>query len=407
MNLQLNNGNIRACVKTHAFCKLTQEKEEKIIMESTNHWVSIWGNAASISDNKPERYTKDMTLRYPIYVPFSGESIRLTFDNFNVTEDVKISRVTVLYKGEFYPVLYNGEREMMIPAEGKIVTDALDIHVDADETLEVSFYFGDYAQMRASVVVTGPLSQGYYTNGDQTENANLNSATTRPTSQVYFLTNVSVLTEQENRALVCFGDSITAQAWPDYLKLRCKEESFNHTAVIRRAVSGSRILRQYDCIAYECYGVSGDKRYPHDLPTDGADTVIILHGINDIIHPVGEEENEFRPWSDLPTVEDLIEGFKEYVKLARELGYKVYAATLLPMAGWRTDAPFRQDIRHAYNEFLRTTDLVDGVIDFDKVMQNPSEPNRLNGEYDSGDHLHPGEVGHKKMAMIVPKEILK
>ena len=376
-------------------------------MESTNHWVSIWGNAASISDNKPERYTKDMTLRYPIYVPFSGESIRLTFDNFNVTEDVKISRVTVLYKGEFYPVLYNGEREMMIPAEGKIVTDALDIHVDADETLEVSFYFGDYAQMRASVVVTGPLSQGYYTNGDQTENANLNSATTRPTSQVYFLTNVSVLTEQENRAIVCFGDSITAQAWPDYLKLRCKEESFNHTAVIRRAVSGSRILRQYDCIAYECYGVSGDKRYPHDLPTDGADTVIILHGINDIIHPVGEEENEFRPWSDLPTVEDLIEGFKEYVKLARELGYKVYAATLLPMAGWRTDAPFRQDIRHAYNEFLRTTDLVDGVIDFDKVMQNPSEPNRLNGEYDSGDHLHPGEVGHKKMAMIVPKEILK
>ena len=393
--------------KNACFLQTYTRKEEKIIMKSTNHWVSIWGNAASISDNKPERYTKDMTLRYPIYVPFSGESIRLTFDNFNGTEDVKISRVTVLYKGEFYPVLYNGEREMMIPAEGKIVTDALDIHVDADETLEVSFYFGDYAQMRASVVVTGPLSQGYYTNGDQTENANLNSATTRPTSQVYFLTKVSVLTEQENRAIVCFGDSITAQAWPDYLKLRCREEGFNHTAVIRRAVSGSRILRQYDCIAYECYGVSGDKRYPHDLPTDGADTVIILHGINDIIHPVGEEENEFRPWSDLPTVENLIEGFKEYVKLARELGYKVYAATLLPMAGWRTDAPFRQDIRHAYNEFLRTTDLVDGVIDFDKVMQNPSEPNRLNGEYDSGDHLHPGEVGHKKMAMIVPKEILK
>lgn len=376
-------------------------------MENTKHWVSIWGNAASISDNKPERYTKDMTLRYPIYVPFSGDSIRLTFDNFNGTEDVKISKATILYQGQFYPVLCNGEREMTIPTEGKIVTDALDIKVAANDTLEVSFYFGDYAQMRASVVVEGPLSKGYYTDGDQTETVILNAATTRPTQQIYFLTNVSILTEQENRAIVCFGDSITAQAWPDYLKLRCKEEGFNHTSVIRRAVSGSRILRQYDCNAYECYGVSGDKRYPHDLPTDGADTVIILHGINDIIHPVGVEENEFRPWSDLPTVEFLIEGFKKYVELARELGYKVYAATLLPMAGWRTDAPFRQEIRHAYNAFLRTTDLVDGLIDFDKEMQDSENTDRLIAEYDSGDHLHPGEAGHKKMAMVIPEELLK
>lgn len=376
-------------------------------MTNTKHWVSIWGNAASISDNKPERYTKNMTLRYSIYVPFPGESIRLTFDNFNGTEDVKISKASVLYQGKFYPVFYHGEREMTIPAEGKIVTDALDIKVEAEDTLEVSFYFGEFAQMRASVVVDGPLSQGYYTDGDQTENVALNPATTRPTPQVYFLTNVSVLTEKENRAIVCFGDSITAQAWPDYLKLRCKEEGFKHTSVVRRAVSGSRILRQYDCNAYECYGVSGDKRYPHDVPTDGADTVIILHGINDIIHPVGVEENEFRPWSDMPTVEDLIEGFKGYVNIARELGYKVYAGTLLPIEGWRTYAPFRDDIRHAYNEFIRTTDLIDGVIDFDKAMQDLENPDRLIAEYDSGDHLHPSAVGHKKMAMIVPKELLK
>ncbi len=376
-------------------------------MENTKHWVSIWGNAASISDNKPERYTKNMTLRYSIYVPFSGESIRLTFDNFNGTEEVKISKATVLYKGEFYPVYYHGECEMTIPAEGKIVTDALDIKVEAEDTLDVSFYFGEYAQMRASVVVAGPLSSGYYTDGDQTETVTLNPATTRSTPQVYFLTNVSVLTEKENRAIVCFGDSITAQAWPDYLKLRCKEEGFKHTAVIRRAVSGSRILRQYDCNEYECYGVSGDKRYPHDVPTDGADTVIILHGINDIIHPVGVEENKFRPWSDMPTAEDLVEGFKGYVKIARELGYKVYAGTLLPVEGWRTDAPFRQEVRRAYNEFLRTSDLLDGVIDFDKEMQDSQNPDRLLAKYDSGDHLHPGAVGHKKMAMIVPKEILK
>ena len=371
------------------------------------HWVSIWGNAASISDNKAERYTKNMTLRYPIHIPFSGESVRLTFDNFCGTEDVTISKVTVLYKGEFYPVLYNGERKMTIPKEEKIVTDALDIQVDANETLEVNFYFEDFAQMRASVVTTGPLSKGYYSDGDQTETIILNTAKTRVTQQVYFLTNVSVLTEKENRAIVCFGDSITAQAWPDYLQLRCKEEGYQHTAVVRRAVSGSRILRQYDCNDFECYGLSGKIRFPHDVPTDGADTVIILHGINDIIHPVGEEESEFRPWSDLPTVEELIEGYKGYVKIARELGYKVYTGTLLPIEGWRTYLPLRDDIREAYNEFLRTTDLVDGIIDFEKEMKDPENPRKLFEVYDCGDHLHPGKDGHQKMAMVVPKELLK
>ena len=45
----------------------------------------------------------------------------------------------------------------------------------------------------------------------------------------------------------------------------------------------------------------------------GADAVIIQHGINDIIHPVGVEVNKFRPWSDMPTAADLIEGVEEYI----------------------------------------------------------------------------------------------
>ena len=44
----------------------------------------------------------------------------------------------------------------------------------------------------------------------------------------------------------------------------------------------SRILREYDCITYESYGLKGDKRFAHEVPTDGADTVIIQQGINDI-----------------------------------------------------------------------------------------------------------------------------
>ena len=132
-----------------------------------------------------------------------------------------------------------------------------------------------------------------------------------------------------------------------------------------------------------------------------------------------KKENLFLPLSNvvrlvtkddlkkLKSNEELIEGLKRYIGWARSYGYKVYVGTLLPMGGWRTDAPFRQEIRHAYNEFIRTTDLIDGYIDFDKAMQNGEGSDYLIPEYDSGDHLHPGEKGHEKMAETVPVELLK
>ena len=46
------------------------------------HWASIWGNAVSIAENRPERYAKNITIRYPIRVPFDGTALRLTSDNY-------------------------------------------------------------------------------------------------------------------------------------------------------------------------------------------------------------------------------------------------------------------------------------------------------------------------------------
>ena len=376
-------------------------------MSNTQKWVSVWGNAVSVAENRPERYAKDITIRYPINIPFTGEALRLTFDNYCGTEPITLSKISVFYGGEFYPVLCDGRPDVTIPAGERIVTDPLDIHLNAEELIQVSFYLADFTLMRSVVYACGPLSEGLYANGDQTENASIDIMTSKRTHLFYFLSNVSVLTEGENRAIVCYGDSITAQDWPDYLAMRCYGEGYRKTAIIRRATSGSRILRQYDCLTYESYGLSGSNRFTHEVPTDGADTVIIQQGINDIIHPVGEEKNVFRPMSDLPTVEELIEGLKMYIAQARSFGYRVYVGTLLPMGGWRTDAPFRQEMRHAYNEFIRTTDLIDGCIDFDRALQDPERLDYFLPAYDSGDHLHPSAAGYERMAREIPAALLK
>ena len=376
-------------------------------MNQHTNWVSVWGNAVSVAENRPERYARDITIRYPIHIPFSGSAVRLTFDNYCGTEPITLNKTTVFYGGSFYPVYFAGNRDVTIPAGERVISDALTVKLNEGELIQVSFYLKDFTLMRSVVYACGPLSEGVYANGDETENVKFDILTSRKTHLFYFLSNVSVLTEEGNRAIVCYGDSITAQNWPDELALRCFTEGYSKTAVIRRATSGSRILRQYDCITYESYGLSGDNRFHHEVPTDGADAVIIQQGINDIIHPVGDKVNVFRPMSDLPTVEELIEGLKGYIAQARSFDYKVYVGTLLPMGGWRTDAPFRQEMRHAYNAFIRTTDLIDGCIDFDKALRDTERPDYFRPEYDSGDHLHPSPAGYRRMAMEIPAEILK
>ncbi|MBR2718887.1 MAG: lipase [Clostridia bacterium] len=370
-------------------------------------WVSVWGNAVSVAENRPERYAKNITIRYPIRMPFDGCALRLTFDNYCGTEPIILNKVTVLCGGVFYGVRFGGEESVTIGAEANAVSDAVELPLYAGETVQVSFYLKDFTLMRSVVFTCGPLSGGLYANGDETENADISIMTSRKTHLNYFLSNVSVLTGKENRTIVCYGDSITAQNWPDDLALRCAREDYGRTAIIRRATSGSRILREYHCLTYESYGLMGSRRFHHEVPTDGADTVIIQQGINDIIHPVGEDVNVFRPMSDLPTVEQLIEGLKTYIAQARGMGLKVYVGTLIPMGGWRTDAPFRQEMRHAYNDFIRQTDLIDGCIDFDMALRDPERIDWFRPEYDSGDHLHPSALGYQRMAEEVPKEILK
>ncbi|MBQ3484328.1 MAG: lipase [Clostridia bacterium] len=392
---------------------------------SDRHWTSIWGNAVSVAENRPERYAKNITIRYPIRVPFDGTALRLTFDNYCGTEPVTINKTTLLVRGEtlsvtcgdsspeggaFWPVTFSGNRAVTIGAGETVTSDPIAVNLRAGETVHVSFYLADFTLMRSVVFTCGKRSGGLYANGDETENADISIHTSRQTKLNYFLSNVSILTAPENRCIVCYGDSITAQDWPDDLQIRCEREGFTRTAIIRRAASGTRILREYTCLTYESYGLMGSRRFLHEVPTDGADAVIIQQGINDIIHPVGEEVNIFRPMSDLPTVDELIEGLKTYIAQAREMGLRVYVGTLIPMGGWRTDAPFRQEMRHAYNDFIHQAaldGLIDGCIDFDAALRDPARPDWFLPEYDSGDHLHPSKKGYERMAEEVPAELLR
>lgn len=378
-------------------------------------WVACWGNATSITDRREAVFSKDLTLRYPVKMCFSGSALRFRFSNWTGTEPVTLTLACVaeavsdreIRESATVQITFGGSSSVTILPGQEILSDAVCFPVRAGMTVSVSMYFAEYTQMNAGVLITGPLSKGFFSYGNHAGSAVLPLKRTRTTNWFYFLNTIEVLTEEQNRALICYGDSITAQSWPDYLSLRAWEQGMHHTAVIRRAVSGTRILREYDCITYAAYGIKGETRFPLETRVAGADTVLIQHGINDIIHPVGTETNPFRPWSDLPSAKELIDGMRMYIEMARKEGLKVYGGTLLPIYGWRTYAPFREKLKCAFNEWLRTTDELDGCVDFDRAVCDPSRPEAFAPGYDSGDHLHPSEAAYKRMAEEVPEELLK
>lgn len=370
-------------------------------------WVTVWGNATSVADHRPETYSRNLTLRYPIKCALGGNAVRLHFSNFCGTEPVTFSRVTVapalsdreINLKDAALVTFGGSESVTVGAGEEIFSDEIPFRVKPRGNISVSIYLKDFTLMRSAVVITGPLSKGFYSVGDCTFAGVLPIERTRTTNVFYFLTGVDLFTDDDCRSVICYGDSITSQSWPDYLALKCMDDPYNRTAVIRRAASGTRVLREYTCITYESYGLSGKHRFNREISTvSGADTVIIQHGINDIIHPVGTDVNPFRPMSDLPSLVELEEGINYYVNIARGYNLRVLLGTLLPIYGWRTYAPFREELKSSFNDWIRSNTDIDDYIDFDRALRSECNAYAFRQGYDSGDHLHPSEEAYRAMA---------
>ena len=292
-------------------------------MSLNEGWVAAWGNAISIRVRRPENYGKNLTLRYPVTMLFDGSALRITLDNFCGTQLVRLHHAFAAKSGRGSDIIpesnqeitFGGSPRVTLPVGGSVQSDPIPLSFKRGERVSISLYFDDFTELRSAVNVTGPLSPGYFSVVADAFSAQLPRDLTNSTNWFYFLSGIEARTDENNRAIVCYGDSITAQAWPDFLMKRILSEGDGTVAVVRKAASGTRILRQYDNIVYDSYGLKGSTRFPHEVPVPGADTVIIQQGINDIIHPVGVDVNPFRPWSDLPTLEELIDALCDEMKL--------------------------------------------------------------------------------------------
>ncbi len=76
---------------------------------------------------------------------------------------------------------------------------------------------------------------------------------------------------------------------------------------------------------------------------------------------------------------------------------KIYGCTLTPFEGAAYFSPAGETKREAFNTWMRSQKVYDGVIDFDAVVRDPKNPTKIQMAYDSGDHLHPNDAGYEAM----------
>ena len=101
----------------------------------------------------------------------------------------------------------------------------------------------------------------------------------------------------------------------------------------------------------------------------------------------------------------MIAVYRLLIAQAHARGVRIIGATLPPFEGALQGTPFegyytpaKDAVRQDVNRWIRESGTFDRVADLDALLRDPARPSRMQPRYDSGDHLHPGDVGYEAIA---------
>ncbi len=388
------------------------------------HWVATWGAAmqqyvavpappppppgAPAAPTPPVVMSNfhNQTVRMMVPVTIAGRKVRVHFSNAFGASAITIgsahaalhAKGSAIVEGSDRPLTFGGKSSITLPVGASVVSDTVDLEVPALADVAVSVYIpGDAAQPtlhRAGLHTTYISPQGDFSGKATVADAVISQSW-------YWLSGIDVAAPRAAAAIVAFGDSITDGArstpdtdhsWPSLLAPRLHANAATaNIAVVNRGIGGNRVLR-------DGTGANALARFDRDvLGTSGVKWLMLLEGINDI----GQGTRVNADPANVITADELIAGLRQMAERAHIHGIKVMGATLTPYEGAAYYSEAGEQVRQTVNTWIRTSGTFDAVVDFEKAVSDPQHPLRFKPEYDSGDHLHPGDMGYKAMADAV------
>lgn len=367
------------------------------------HWVGTWACAPQTVDKSFMPYNNQMTnrsVRQVVKVSIGGNVIRLQLSNELSSEPVEITSVYIakagngpeIYKTSAKYLQFGKKRQVVIPAGKAVFSDALKFKLQPLERVSITINY--LKAPKEPTVHMGSRTTSYILRG--VTNSYTDFTTAFKEDHWFNISAIDVL-DATASSIAILGNSITdgkgsttnaQDRWPDFLSAALNNGAgFNlfkvgKTGILNLGIGNNRILSVG-------LGAPGKERFDRDiLAQRGLRAVIIFEAINDIGTSTNPDE----------TARKLVEVYQVMIKKARQRGLKVYMGTITPFRGCRgyfTEE--REKARKIVNSWIRTTHEIDGFIDFDALMRDPSAPEQLRREWQIGDWLHPNPAGYKQM----------
>ena len=363
-------------------------------MEKTNSNVFCvtWGNSQTLipQDSTPPIDLTGNSLRQIVKISIGGKKFRIKLSNIYGNDILELKSISIaksLGSGQIEldsikTLNFENNASIQLEKGTEVYTDIFDYTLASGTEVAVSIYFGGVPQN-----LTGHIHS--ITNSFIAEGNAINEEKFPDEHKVahwYFISSIEVISDNNNvKGLVCFGDSITdgrfssldrQERWPDFLFKKFADQKIN-IAVNNQGLSGTSLTT---------HGVG---RFDRDvMGQNGVKYLIVFYGINDITK-LNKSENE------------IIDEYKKIIEIAHKKNIIVLGATLTPFKGYRLYNEERNKIRIKINEWIRNfgknKNGFDCVIDFDLIIRDRNDKDKIIEEFNSGDSAHLNSAGYKKL----------
>ncbi|MPZ81416.1 MAG: SGNH/GDSL hydrolase family protein [Actinophytocola sp.] len=390
-------------------------------------WVGTWAASVTRGNASGSSFVglDNQSARMIVHTSVGGAKIRIRLTNLHGEQAIEVGRATVAKPNTATAALsdidaastrelrFNGSPTATINRGAELLSDPVGMRLADDQDLVVSVFFPTPTGLTTFHQTTRQTN--FVGAGDLAAAAGGGGYTTEQICCWFFLSGVDVLRQDSGGTVGVFADSLADGhgttlngnlRWPDQLTDRLLEvRSGDIPGVLNFGLGGSRLNHEGNepgdggFPGNFALGTNALARMNEDVFSEtGLHTVVVDLGINDI-------------WMNNEPADEIIASLRQINQQARQRGIQVVMGTLGPFNGltvvgsvWSEE---KDATRNAVNTYIREHRYeFDAVVDFDKLLRDPADPTKLKAEFDSGDHIHPNDVGSKAMADTIPLNLI-
>lgn len=396
-------------------------------ISAEERWTAGWATAVQapnagqpwLGPNWSKSGFVDQSVRQVVRVSSGGSSVRIRLSNRYGSSVLQVAGASIAKSAggaavradTLRPLTFAGQTSTTVPLGEEVASDPAELPISPLEKLTITLYLA---------APTGPatfheygLTTTYRAPGDRLLDPAATMFAGETSHSWYYLAGVDAAgAERPAATLVTFGDSITDGAittagadnrYPDELAERLVARGSGY-AVVNLGLNGNKVLADSGC-----YGEKGTTRFRRDVSAQpGVTSAIVLLGVNDILYPLSAGADAACGPPREVTVEQMIEGHRQMIRAAHEAGLRVIGATITPFKGSYGGIAYNEHtegLRDAVNEWIRSGGEYDAVVDLDRELADPGDPDALRPDLAAFDRLHPNDAGMAAIAAAVEAQI--